>query len=596
MIMKYYVTFFWIAILLLLPAYLFPQLNPKWNGGITISPSPTNPGDTVTFTASLWIRNEAVTNLKVIGGVDGVTIYDNTFASLRRGALQDISFTWTATGGDHTAFFQIDPNDTIVENATDNLNETRFTVAFTSPATPLNIHFSHNSIAPVREVSGRESFVNYHIRIDEPFDSTFDVTVALRINGRQVDTSTYRFTGPGLSGERVGQFTWHTECGATVEVMIDPANAIVETNEGDNTWIHPVVCVEPYRPNLIISQYLVSWTPYFFHAGDSVTINYTSNNIGEEVCGAYKVGLKVGDRIVARASHAGHRSGVTSTGSITWTAECSGPLSLVADCDSEVIESNESDNVYQSDRFGCAVPNLKAMRFYRSREECEIEIPAYTPYVYNFHYRLENDSEVSNVRLRMGVVRGAVFYDETLSTLERIDGSVDGHISLPVGSYTLYAMIDPENTIAETNESDNRLELFVRTVGEESGDRRLPAPVFPETKNNYRITIENKKALLKSTIVHSTDVWINGLLSNTGNKSIAAANVPVRLTEENLTAHTDRVVWEETISLAPNATHKIKWRWNPSTAGKYKLTLGIISAGTDAIPNDNKDEVILKVE
>jgi len=182
--MKYFVTFFWIIMLLLLPAYLFPQVNPRWNGSITISPSPANPGDTVIFTASLWIRNEAVTNLKVVGGVDGVTIYDNTFASLRRGALQDISFTWTATGGDHTAFFQIDPNDTIVEDATDNLNETRFTVAFTSPATPLNIHFSHNSIAPVREVSGEESFVNYHIRIDEPFDSTFDIIVALRINGR----------------------------------------------------------------------------------------------------------------------------------------------------------------------------------------------------------------------------------------------------------------------------------------------------------------------------------------------------------------------------------------------------------------------------
>jgi hypothetical protein len=394
----------------------------------------------------------------------------------------------------------------------------------------------------------------------------------------------------------VGQFTWHTECGANIEVVIDPANAIAETNEADNSWTHLVSCVEPFRPNLIVSQYLVSWTPYFFHAGESVTIDYTTNNIGEEASGAYKVGLKVADMIVARASHAGHRSGTTSTGRIVWTADCSGPLSLVVDCDSEVIESNESDNTFQNDFFKCTVPNLKALEFYRSREREASEIPAGRSYVYTFQFRLDNDTVASNVRLRMGVVRGAVFHDETLTTLDRTARSVSGNLELPVGSYTLYAMIDPENTIAESNETDNRLELFVRVVGEGSGDRGLPAPVFSETKNNYKITIENKKALLKSTIIHSADVWINGVLSNTGNKSIAAVNVPVRLTEENLTAHTNRVVWEETIGLAPNATHKIKWRWNPSTAGKYKLTLGIISAGTDAIPNDNKDEVTLKVE
>ena len=66
--------------------------------------------------------------------------------------------------------------------------------------------------------------------------------------------------------------------------------------------------------------------------------------------------------------------------------------------------------------------------------------------------------------------------------------------------------------------------------------------------------------------------------------------------EENLTAHTSRVIWEETISLAPNATHKLKWRWNPNQAGKIRLTLGIDPAGGDAKPEDNKDQVNVKVE
>lgn len=403
--------------------------------------------------------------------------------------------------------------------------------------------------------------------------------------------------GPSVSAEQVGQFTWNTECGANMEVVIDPANAVVEINEADNTWTHPVICVEPFRPNLIVSQYLVTWTPSFIHTGDIVTIDYTTNNIGEAECGAYKVGLKVGDRIVARASHAGHRSGVTSTGRITWTAECGGPLSLVADCDSEVIESNESDNVYQKDRFACAVPNLRAYTF--SCSHGDNDVPADTSFGYILTFGLEDDSSASNVRVRIGVVGGEVLYDQVLPSLEltrSTRSSASAAKAFPTGSYTLYAMIDPENTIAETNESDNRLELFVRAGGGGAEGRRLVDPGISTTRNNYKIVITNKKALETSAIRHSTDVWVQGVLSNTGNSSVAASNVPVCLLEENLTAHTSRVIWEETISLAPNATHKLKWRWNPNQAGKIRLTLGIDPAGGDAKPEDNKDQVNVKVE
>jgi hypothetical protein len=401
--------------LLLTPIYLIATTNPCWSVAISASPSPAYPGDTVTFTARLQVKFEGTANLRVIGMVDGVMFYNNTFASLGAGATRDISFTWPATLGDHRAYFQIDPDDTIEEVGTDNLTETRFTISARPPVTPLNIYFSHNSVAPVREISGEESFINYEIHIADPWESTFDVTVAFRVNGIQVNTQTFTFTGAGLSGGRTGQFAWHTECGANLEVVIDPANAIVETNEADNSWTHLVSCVEPFRPNLIVSQYLVSWTPYLFNAGDRVAINYTTNNIGEEDTGAYKTGLKVGDRIVAKTSHAGHPSGTTSTGSFSWTADCSGPLSIVADCDSEVIESNERDNVFQKAEFACSVPNLKAMTLTCSHGSGDI--PAGTPYQYNFNFNLEGVSDLSNVHIRMGIVGGDILYDETLPTL-----------------------------------------------------------------------------------------------------------------------------------------------------------------------------------
>jgi hypothetical protein len=588
--MKKCLIMFMPILFILAPLFLSAATNPCWSVAISSSPSPAYAGDTMTFSARLWVKFEAVTNLRVIGVVDGVRIYDNTFASLAAGATRNISFTWPATLGDHTAYFQIDPDDTVAEVGTDNLTEMAFSIGARPPAIPLNIYFSSNSIAPDPLYSGDESLIHYAIFLPDPITTPVTVTVAFRVNGTQIATRTHTL---GARGGADDQFIWNVVCGANLEVILDPLNAIVETNETDNSWTYSVVCAERPRPNLIIPRWTTSWTPEFIHTGDRVTINYSVTNAGDGNSGAFKVGLKVGDRIVERTSHPALTAHDSATGSISWTADCSGPWALVADCDNENIETDETDNNLQNDRFGCAVPNFVALEFYRSRFSTESDIPADTSFVYFFRLRLDDDTLVSNVRVKIGIVGGAVLHDETFPSLERTVSSVEKNIALPAGSYTLYAMVDSENTIAERNETDNRMELFVRAVGEGSTPH---AVVVPVTKNNYKITIENKKALQKGTINHSTDNWVLGELSNTGNTSILTANVPVRLMEENTVTHATRTIWEETISLAPNAKHKIKWRWNPATAGKYKLTLGIDALGTDAIPKDNKDEVNVTVK
>lgn len=590
--MKRCLIMFMPFLFILTPLFLSAATNPCWSVAISSSPSPAYAGDTMTFSARLWIKFEAIRNLRVIGVVDGVRFYDNTFASLAAGTTRDISFTWPATLGDHTAYFQIDPDDTVAEVGTDNMTEMAFSIGARPPATPLNLSFSSNSIAPGRLSSGEESYINYSIWLPDSPATPFDVSVVLRVDGVQVASKTHRFEGRSAASDR---FVWNVVCGANLEVVIDPLNAIIETNEADNTWTSPVVC-NPFLPNLIIPRSLTNWTPEYIHTGDRVTINYTISNIGEGESAAYDVGLKVGGRIVARNSHSAHRSGVTQTGTITWTAECTGPWELVADCDEVITESNETDNSLENEFFGCAVPNLVALRFNRAVLDGETEIPSGRSYVHYFNFRLDNDTNVPNVRVRIGIVGGSLLHDEILPTVNMGGRVISTGIDLAPGSYTLYAMVDPDNTIAESNESDNRLEFFVRIVGEATTDDSRHELIVPVTKNNYKIIIENKKALQKGDIIHSTDNWILGTLSNSGNTGTLAANVPVRLTEENKITGLTRVIWEEAIHLRPNGTYKIKWRWNPASAGKYKLTLGIVAPGTDAIPADNKDDINVTVK
>lgn len=581
-------------IVLTVPVSLMAATNPCWYGTISKSPDSVSGGDIVTFTARLWIKADVVTNLRVIGGVDGTIIYDNTFPSLETATRQDLSFTWTATAGTHTAFFQIDPDNIIPDIATDDLTSMSFSVEASIPDMAMNISFDHNSVVPDREFSGEESSINYTLRINITDPSTvppFDIVVALIVNGRQISTNLHRVLTPGLSNVIVDSFAWHTECDATVEVVADPSNLIIETNEADNRWTHPVACVEPYRPNLIVPPSLVYWDPSSFTNGDAVTINYTINNIGEERSGVFKVGLKVGDRIVARSSHAEQPSGVTSTGRFIWTADCSEPLSIVADCDSEVIESNESDNTYQGARFACTSKNLKAISLSCSSGGSTVTADA--PYQYTFRFDAEGTATYANVHVQIGIVGGELIYDYLYPVLGTTRSAQITSL-LPAGSYSFYAVLDAENTITESNESDNRTELFIRSSG--VADRRgLPDHGF-RAGTNFKITIENKKALTKNIIHHSTDVLVTASLASNGSTSLTNVNIPVRLLEENLTEHTSRVIWEEAVSVAPNSTNKLKLRWNPNQAGKIRLTLSIAPAGGDSNIGDNSDTVTVKVD
>jgi len=68
----------------------------------------------------------------------------------------------------------------------------------------------------------------------------------------------------------------------------------------------------------------------------------------------------------------------------------------------------------------------------------------------------------SNVRVTGGVVGGAVLFDQAYAELAG-DASqkVEFIWEVPEGAHRVYFQIDPDNAIAESNESDNRTELAV---------------------------------------------------------------------------------------------------------------------------------------
>ena len=106
-------------------------LDLRFSGTISMSPETPGVGDTITFAVNFISADGASVNLKVVGGVDSAEVYERTFANVPAGATRTISFTWPSTAGDHTAWFELDPDRSLRET---DLTNNRIEISFNGGA------------------------------------------------------------------------------------------------------------------------------------------------------------------------------------------------------------------------------------------------------------------------------------------------------------------------------------------------------------------------------------------------------------------------------------------------------------------------------
>jgi|GEM_PF-1649802 len=484
---------------LLLSSVSFAATNPTWDPVIiTITPASPAEGAVVTFSARLVNDMVRAENIKIVGGVDSTELFSNRYTIPWRGT-QDVSFTWTATPGSHTAYFEVDPDDEIHEAIeTDNLVELSFTVT-----------------------------------------------------------------------------------------------------EADE-----------YQPNLNFAPAYFNWSPFFFNAGDTVTVNYLVHNIGDDLAGPFNVGLRVGSTIVMRNRHEGLLSGTTERGSFTWTADCGGALALVADCDSEVTESNEGDNTITGDHFRCVKPNLYINRISIPGGSSDDDNTTCSGPPYQLLGVISTSSEmaVEDVRVIAGYAGGSVFLDETLARIEAgATDSVGYAQSWPVGTHNVYFHVDPDNNINELDEDDNYMTYTVISVDcsdtGDTGDTGSDTSSGDGDKTPYPVNTWVK--ILNKTALAAKVFSPNQFVSVTGAVGISKKSIPGGLNKLKVKAIFKKfaspksiTVFEKIFSVANNSSQKFKFKFRLSAKlADYELFIKVDKVPGEAMDKlrDNTDSVMIRV-
>lgn len=350
------------------------------------------------------------------------------------------------------------------------------------------------------------------------------------------------------------------------------------------------------QPNIKISTMrAIGWdhtfTPKTFAAGDSVTIKYYLQNDSSFAAGAFNVGLRVGGAIIARNPYPELVNGDSASGEFTWTATCGSPIAVVADCDGAVAENNEGDNIMTDPELACTQPNLM---FFRDLT-CSSGTPTAKAGL-NYEFRATMHSDLvgaRDVRVIGGVVGGARLYDQTFAELapEALQ-DVSFVWEVPEGAQRLYFEFDPDNTVSESNERDNRQEITVTGVVS-----------TPATEHyDIRTTINKAKTfgLFRRGMIEvkqGKPLTVRGEVSGT-----TGAVRDIKITAWVQAGKTSTKLYEQSFSSIASLTVPFSFPWTPSVAGEntivVKAELGphAVGAGVvDSNPGNNADSVRVTV-
>jgi subtilase family serine protease len=276
-------------------------------------------------------------------------------------ATVQVMYDSTDKAGDRTIRMAVDPANTIAES--DESDNEAITVLTVSPPPAPNLVVEENNVrfSPVTPSDGQVVTITVTVLNDGQRNANrVEVQVMDVSNGTPTPIGEIQTIG-GISagGSGIVQVPYDTtgkEGDRKIQVVVDPANLIAETNEEDNQTEATLTVKPPsddpsVTPNLVMTSSSVTFTPTQPAPGTMVTLTIRVRNDGAvdasnvvvRVMDVTETPTQVGDDVTIPTIAAGE----TMTATLVYdTTDKQGSRSLTvsADPDNTITESNENDN------------------------------------------------------------------------------------------------------------------------------------------------------------------------------------------------------------------------------------------------------------
>jgi len=299
--------------------------------------------------------------------------------------------------------------------------------------------------------------------------------VTLNIAGHSLKGSAKQLN-PGESTSVTFTYTFRDSETYTVTATVDPSNAIPESNEGNNQKSIRVQ-VKTKLPDLTIPEIRIA--PQEIHIGDQVTFRVAVKNEGKGKAEKFTVKLEIAAEMTTSPTelesdvmnlNAGESSYVYFTH--TFLHKGSYEILATADPRNAVSESEENNNTKQltvTVEPG-SLPDLMVsyVKIYYSYRESGGEEELYLTEVDFTVKNIGNGDCLGNIKVRIwldspsNVIYEDIVYTSPLPSMQQFTETIafyDGWLVDPDTTHNVGVFVDSLNTITESNENNNTLEI-----------------------------------------------------------------------------------------------------------------------------------------
>ncbi len=472
------------------PTYLADLVIRNWNIGWSGNPVINTPN---TISASFSnAGNLDAFNIWLYAYVDNVLTDSSYYPTLAQGSSHSFSMsTEFATTGNHSVYFIVDPNHLVAESNESNNTaaKSRYFYVSEPDLKPVDLWFTDNSPLGGQEFGIMAKVKNLNWAASTATTASFylDETTLLgtvplsAISGGSTRTIS-------LFGQSISMPGGHV-----IKIVVDPANAVDESNEANQTLTKNIIVEQPTAELSVSGITASSYNPT---SGDPMNFMLTVSNSGSAEAGNFYVnftmdGEDLGERILVNGL------GINETTTIVsqlWMMEDSvHQICANADDENLVPELNEYNNescltlgIDLQPRLTAFYPgNSPGMRLnilmgqtveLKSRIYNNGPFRAYEPEI---SYKMNGEILETDI---VPYVNGNIYAQSQVL-----------HTFTQTGYFTVQVVADADNLLDEINEGNNTAMLYIR-VYEDLPDLEIlsqhiaPSEINPELYEEVDVT------------------------------------------------------------------------------------------------------------